>query len=48
MPNKTEVIFLWNNRKVLHVMKNYDEIKIFGADYWDNCLDEEYLKEWHQ
>ena len=44
MPNNSKMEFLYNYRKVLTIHKNYDEIEIQSADYWDNCIDETYIR----
>ena len=44
MPNQTKLEFLWQNRKVLVIRKNYDIVEFQTADYWDNCRNDTYLK----
>lgn len=43
MPNQTKLEFLWQNRKVLVIRKNYDIVEFQTADFWDNCINETYL-----
>jgi hypothetical protein len=43
MRNNTSIEFYWQNRVVLKIEMLNNNLKIFTADYWDNCVDEDYL-----
>jgi hypothetical protein len=44
MPNNSKLTFLFEYRKVLVIRKGSDNLEIYSADYWDNCIDENYMK----
>ena len=43
MPNDSKLEFYWNYRKVAVISKYHNEVSIQSADYWDNCINEEFI-----
>lgn len=45
MPDFSKMEFLYKYRKVMSIRKTVaDEVEIYSADHWDNCVDEKYLE----
>lgn len=43
LPEKAKIALYWKNRMVQSVERKWDGIECLSADYWDNCVDKNYL-----
>ena len=44
IPDDSKLTFYFRSRKVLEIHKLYGREELYSADYWDNCIDEIYLR----